>query len=210
MRNPSPPPTPHPTPPVIPNHAQTAPIVYPIAAEFNLWYNQGGATLTDHGESVTLDVPSSGAANELRCVGQAAPAAPYVLTAKLQLGSQLKNYHSAGLVVLDNATDRAIHFAVDYQGVVSVDQWTDTSTFNSNLGATNVWLGWMGWWKIEDDNVDLIFSVSREGLFWYEVFRHARTTWLASPDRLLLGNQAYNQAAPQANVWETCQSWAVS
>lgn len=208
MRNPSPeqviPPI-----PTVPNHAQTAPIVYPVAANFNLWYNQGGATLTDHGEAVTLDVPSSGATNELRCVGQAAPAAPYSLVAKLLPGSQEKQFHSAGIAVLDNATSRAVHMAIGSVGSVSVAQWTDTSTFSTTVGTADAFHGDMNWWKIEDDNVDLIFSISREGLFWYEVYRQVRTSWLASPDRITIANQAYNAAAPQANVWSTLQSWDV-
>lgn len=208
MRNPSPdqviPPI-----PTIPNHAQTAPIVYPVAANFNLWYNQGGATLTDHGESITLDVPSSGATNSLRCVGQVAPAAPYTVVAKLLPGSQMKQFHSAGIALLDNATQRVLHFAIGSLGSYSVGQWTNPTTFNATVGTVDAFRGDMNWMKVEDDNVDLIFSLSREGLFWFEVYRQARTAWLASPDRITIANQAYNAAAPQANVWATLQSWDV-
>lgn len=208
MRNPQPEPV-IPPPPTVPNIAQTAPIVYPVAADFATWFNQSTATLVDHGQAITLTKPSHGAAAQVSAVTDLTPAAPWVLTTKVIAAPPfIKNFTWSGICVGDSGTGRLITLSNGYNNLIRVGQWTNGTTYDSTVSeTTGTSIGWWEWWRIEDDGIDLIFSVSREGLEWLEVYRQARTTWLANPDAAGLAVQPTNQGAPSYKSWATCQSW---
>ena len=208
MRNPSPeqviPPI-----PTVPNIAQTAPIVYPVAANFAVWFNQGTAVLVDHGNAVTLTKPNHGAAAQVSAPAQLTPTAPWTLVAKVLAAPPfIKNFTWSGIMVGDTATGRLITMSNGYNNLLRIGTWTNGTTYGSTLSeTTGTSIGWWEWWKIEDDGIDLIFSVSREGLEFLEIFRHARTTWLANPDAVGPAVQPTNQGAPTYKAWATVQSW---
>ena len=208
MRNPSPeqviPPT-----PTVPNIPKTGDVVYPVAANFATWFNQSTATLVDHTEAIVLTKPSHGGTAQCSAVAQLTPAAPWVLESKVIAAPPfIKNFMWSGIMVGDTATGSMITMSNGYNNLIRIASWTNGTTYGATLSeTTGTTIGWWEWWKIEDDGVDLIFSVSREGLEWLEIYSQARTTFLANPDSVGPAVQPTNQGSPTYKAWATVQSW---
>lgn len=147
------------------------------------WVNQGAATVADQtgGMYFTWDE----VANNYRAFDRSYTA-PFKVTAKLHPWFYTTNTAPQfGIAVRDVATDRAI--AMSWAGVGgTVNKWTNLTTFNSTVfgSGTTSKIRDGAWWQIEDDNVDLFFRYSHDGINWITVFTEPRTTWVASPDRM--------------------------
>lgn len=159
------------------------------ASDFT-WTDQGSSTLTDEawGGLTAKIVETTGAWKTLY---KAAPTAPYKVTAHLSFGP--------GILFGTSGTGMGLGFAtsVDSKFVVgSIElgdacngwRFTDGSTFSAvtatfnrqpDHDAQNVWV------QIEDDNTNLHFRYSNDGIQFYTFARDPRTAFIAgAPNRI--------------------------
>ena len=122
--------------------------------------------------------------------------APYTVTTAFLPLLHHSDKTSCGIIMRESSTEKFIFFRLMYDTtssiskndlVISVDKYTDEDTFDSNyktLSAATL-LGSVVWFKMEDDNTDLIFSVSNDGKNFIEIDSQTRTDFLAGgPDEV--------------------------
>jgi hypothetical protein len=160
------------------------------SADFT-WTNQGGATLTDHNGSLTLRVPQGSGAN-FRIARRAAPTPPYSLTVGFQCFCPRDTSANNGSPLLGLAwrqsTSGKFHSfgfnsqATSVMRLVSED-WTDEATYAGTsrlLLSHSIWMQSVQWVKLEDDNTDLKYYVSPDGIEWVQLLSHARDAFLTT------------------------------
>jgi len=199
---------------VIPNHPLESPIVYPVAANFNRWFNQNGSVLTDLGDAVNLSAPAGGAGQNMNGVAQAAPATPWVVKARVQPQIIHKNYHSSGVFIGDMTTGRLITCTANaFDNQIVTSNWTTGTAFVGDIGDDAPHYSWgTTWFKLEDNGTNIVISISMTGLdsTWLTIYTAVNTAWLAAPDSVGICAQQRNQGNPLQSVSTTLQSWAVS
>ena len=143
--------------------------------------------------------------------------APYtVTTAFLPLLSHTDKT-SCGIIMRENSSEKFIFFRLMYDTtssiskndlVISLDKYTDEDTLDSNyktLSAATL-LGSVIWFRMADDNADLIFSVSNDGKNFIEIDSQTRTDFLAGgPDEVgfaINTNNTSGSAAMTLLSWE--------
>lgn len=171
------------------------------------WDNQGSASVaTDASGSLTLTYPVT-VAQSVRVLYKSAPTAPYTLTAKILFGpgySVSTSGSMGGIGFRENASGKLFFLAQEVENLVAAHKFTDPTTFSSTLASINA-RSQEAWLRIEDDNVDLNFSVSADGINWYEIGSEGRTTFMASaPDEIFWG---VNSLSSQDNALFHLQSW---
>ena len=172
------------------------------------WVNQGTATADDVNNSILLKIPADAGVN-LRGMELTAPSPPYAIIGGFHVShlavANAAGQPRAGLILRESGTGELYSFFIrkaitDIAGVqYNVQRWTNTTTFSAEQNAT-LWTppSDLVWLKIEDDNTDLNFSISEDGVNWVEIFSEGRTTFMAGgPDRIGFGaNASDTTAAP--------------
>lgn len=124
---------------------------------------------------------------------KSAPAAPWKVTACFQWGIGF-NYAShvgganasvCGLLCRENSTQEFILISVHAADRLDVNRYTNPTTFSAAVSgrfephsySSTIWL------QIEDDNVDLFWRCSHDGINWFEIASEGRTAFMAGgPD----------------------------
>lgn len=181
------------------------------------WVNQAGASAYDRGSHIVMEAPSGSLADNLHSLNITAPAAPYVIRAGFTFHSQrggtlLTNapYPQAGIHFRESSTGKFFALRVlPRQATASEERWNiqvkkmnNPTSFNSDPYHLPWCLGdGIIWFKLEDDNTDLKFSVGPNGKDWIEVYSEARTTWMSGgPDEVGFGiNVAEGTASGSLN-----------
>lgn len=184
----------------------------PIGESSFAWVNQGGATATDVLNGILLKIPTGAGAN-FRGKELTAPAAPYAVIGAIEMShvivANATGQPRGGLFFRESGTGEIISLMArtmtDRGGVsYNVQRWTDPTTFSAEV-HTSDWTINSGlvWFRIEDDNTDLNFSISNDGVNWREIHSEARTAFMAGgPDRIGFGaNASDTTAVPWMNVY---------
>lgn len=143
------------------------------------------------GGSILMKHDAQGAANDYALIVKSAPTVPWTLTVGFipNLLSEATNFPSAGVVVHQNSTGEFYNFFMISSGsqpgnVLRCHKFaspTSSATvfldFDNWSAATVVWL------KIEDNNTNLKFSYSTDGVHFLLLGEEARTTFL-TPDEI--------------------------
>lgn len=139
---------------------------------------------------------------------QAAPAAPYTLTARLRGFVPTTNFTSQGLVLSDS-TGKIITLALGSRGndnigsytapvhvCIQSDYWNSPTSYNSSPFG-GMAFSWCEYFRVKDDGTNLTFYISNDGDVWYEVATASRTAFLTSgPTRIGFGVNQYSGTAP--------------
>lgn len=174
--------------------------------------NMTNASKTDlTGGAIVMTHDTQGAANDVAMVVVSAPTAPWVLTVGFiaNLLNQGGDFPSCGPVVRENATGEFYqNQLVTFDGgtKIQVAKYTSPTATASVFVAGNRWsgAGHVSWMQIEDDNVDLIFRASVDGVNFVELGREARLTFL-TPDEIGFGIN--NFAAGNWEAMGTIVAW---
>jgi hypothetical protein len=102
---------------------------------------------------------------------------------------------SIGIVLRDSGGGRCLTFTIGYEGSTAsrmrVTEWNTSQNFNLDLWNDEVpmFLSALGFWlRVEDDGVNMIFSMSADGRTYWEVLSQARAAWLpGGGDQLGIG-----------------------
>lgn len=119
---------------------------------------------------------------------------PYTLTIGFVPNLEETDQTSCGLIVRDNTIGNFIFFRLMYDTnattkrnlILSVDKYTNEQFFDSNyitLSAGTL-IGSIVWFRMEDDNNDLIWSISNDGKNFMEIITQSRTDFLANPNQI--------------------------
>lgn len=148
--------------------------------------------LTDGaGGSVTLEDDTSGAGTDVRAAVISAPTAPWTMiwggygTWRNSGGAV---YPQGGACVRDSSTGELICSAfhcreTDFYAH-EVAKFNSPTSYNSSPVVLNPTPRGPVWWtKIEDNNTNLIVSVSYDGVIWIDLWSEARTAFL-NPDQI--------------------------
>ena len=178
------------------------------------WVNQGTATAQDIGSTILMTSDVGSAADNLQTLVIAAPSAPFNMRCAMTFhsvrgaaGISTAPYPQAGFHFRESSTGKIMGIRAlprtptagsEERWNVQVKKMTNATTFSASMVHT----GWSYgdgpiWFRIEDDNVDLIFYTGVNGTDWIEVFRETRTTFMATgPDQVGFGiNMAEGTAA---------------
>lgn len=174
------------------------------------WVNQSTATSTDVNNAILVKLAATTGAN-FNAKVISSSSAPYAMIGCIHmLGpivTEAVGQPRAGLVFRESGTGEMISFCArkrsDGGGVqLVVQRWTDATTFSAEqhseffaLSQERIWL------RIEDDNTDLNFSISADGVNWMEIYTESRTAFMAGgPDQVGFGGNA-NTSAGTDSFW---------
>jgi hypothetical protein len=178
------------------------------------WDNQGGATVSDDNGTILLAAPSASGEN-CRVLYRTAPSAPYTVIggfqAHIRRNDGVPNW---GLVFRKNS-DQKLHacgFSSDSFGACRFTMYnfnSPTSFSSTQYGREDcTFIGEVFWVKLEDDNTNLKFSVSFDGVEWLLLKSVSRTGFMSGgPDRIgfYLNNAASTNATAKIRLvhWST-------
>jgi hypothetical protein len=192
----------------------------PIDADYT-WVNQGAATATavDGAEELVMPAPLLSADSiHMRVQNVAAHTPitpPYTVTTAFYAGLDPENNTSCGMVFRESSTGKLIFFRLMYDDtaiskrdlVISLDKYTNQTTISGNYSVTSssVLKSNLIWMQIQDDNTNLIFSVSNDGQNFEQIDSRSRTDFLLTgPDQIGIG---VNSNTPTGAAYMTLISW---
>jgi hypothetical protein len=151
--------------------------------------NTTNATLTDEFGTIAVDKGTqSGLSPTLW--HRAAPSAPYSYIAAFRfLGFQNNSQPSIGMVLRKNSAAQNYLLSVGCRASsnpFAAVRKDNSGSFTALVGVANFYfVGEVIWMKIEDDNTDVKFYLSCDGVKWVQIASEARTTLMSGgPDRV--------------------------
>lgn len=159
------------------------------SADFT-WNNQGTSTITDQNGTMFLRCPGAGGEN-CRVLYRTAPSAPYSVIAAVQAWNIREGTCNYGLV-FRKASDSKLHAfgnSFDDFGPIrySLYNFNSSTSFSSTPYGRDdcTHVGEYMWFKIEDNNTNLLFYVSYDGVEWLLVHSLGRTSFMSGgPDQV--------------------------
>ncbi len=181
------------------------------------WINQSSATISSTDGPSVLTCPAPGGAGEnVNLRVQTTPTPPYTLLAGFVPQIEPVNNTSCGVVLRESSTGKFIFFRLLFNTasvitksdiVFSVDKYTNPTTFNSNYNLVSAGFlrGFVIWFKIVDDGVNLTWGYSNDGQNYTTITSQARTNFLLSgPDQV---GFAINSNTTSGGAGMTLLSW---
>lgn len=157
----------------------------PVLGDFT-WLSQGSSTTDTTLGGIKVAIPADpGTGVNLRVLHKS-KTAPYKVTGYFILNQSSQSYQSCGMGFYDPTGGRLVsmHFIVfdaDFS-YVEVCRWANTTTFTSApafslLNGAGIAIGYM---QIENDNTNLIFRISNNGIDWVTVYSEGKTAYLTT------------------------------
>ena len=179
------------------------PLTLPVVANFS-WVNQSTSTLETSRGAITIISPSSGNTEIHRSQVITLPSAPYTATMLISFAPSLTAFPTlAGPVLRDSGTSKMVCYQFRNDGVssangnlsLSIDKMTNSTTYSGSSYQTtitiNTWAGLLFWCRIQDDNTNRIFSVSKDGYNFIQVHSIGRTDFL-TPNQIGIDSNPVN------------------
>ncbi len=159
------------------------------------WVNQGSAVVTTPGAEVVLRTVFSASEN-LRIRVKTVPAAPYIVQMAFIPTFFDVNYSNCGMVLRDSGGGGLVTLDVRYNSALAATAAFSATTYNSPTSFNVLYTltpaspsvlpfqtGLCMWMQIQDDNTHRIFSVSNDGVNWFQVLSVTRTDFI-TPDQI--------------------------
>lgn len=149
------------------------------------WVNQGAATCSIVNGVLQMVAPAASGIN-FRLLTQATPSLPYEFTCKVALSNlPAATFPKTGLAIRESSTGKITHLCVHYDATVSgvnkvsVIDWTNPTTYSATAfdGAFTPAAG-VVYLRIVDNGVQHIFSISTDGITFYNILSRTRTSFL--------------------------------
>jgi len=148
------------------------------------WLNQGSASVAnDPWGGITMTVPETGT-TPWKLQYRTSPSPPYILTANLVFGGGMAygiSGSAMGLGFRESSSGKLMIGQVEVGDIANFNRWLGPSSFSA-AAASNETTDIIHndyWLQVEDDNTDLIYRLSTDGVTFYEVGRDARTVFMA-------------------------------
>jgi len=168
------------------------------------------------GGSILMKHDSQAAANDFALIVKAAPSVPWTVTVGFipNLSAEgASRFPSAGVVVHENASGEFYDFFVTARAAGILARCTKfdsptaagTAFLFSTFSHSGQWsMAKVAWLRIEDNNTNLIFSFSTDGVHFLVMGQEARTTFL-TPDEI--GFAVNNFGNTNSEAMATIVSW---
>lgn len=146
------------------------------------WYNQSSFTATISGTNVIFKAVAG--STYVTALMQAVPSAPFTMTCKVSILASVANYMGAGLFLHDTGSGKLKYFVNKYNSgwAPELTQFSNVSTFNATLARdalVNVIPATI-YLRIIDDNTNLKYQWSLDGVTYLELYTEARTTYFTA------------------------------
>jgi hypothetical protein len=181
------------------------------SADFT-WQNQGGATVADLAGTMAMRLPPSGS-NQIRSLLRSTPSAPWTWISAVNVtcfadddGAQNVNQ---GVCLRESSSSKLYLFGWNRSNTATpriyLEKWNNDTTFASVAYKITkpIFFGPLLWFKIEDNNTNVIFSIGSDGVEWFQVFSESRTTFMSStgPNQYgLSGNNGSNSSGSDSVI----------
>lgn len=153
------------------------------------WTNQGGASVSDLAGTILLRAPASSGTN-FRIFRRAAPSPPWTLVTAVRPHVQgidgSSNSSQLGICCRESSTGKFITLAVNRKNTdpmrFAIDHWTNETTYGGStpyLGKNQCFIGNVMWLRIIDDNTNLKFAISDDGVEFIQVLSQSRTALMS-------------------------------
>jgi len=147
------------------------------SADFS-WVNQSTASVTDETwGGMTMKTPSVSAFNH-RILVMTAPAAPWTLTAHVLFGPGYKSFGTdgsmMGILAHENSTGKFLSNSLRIGKGCGAFKFNSPTSYSATLGTSFDYYGDEMWLRLEDNNTNIISSISLDGINWLEQGSEAR------------------------------------
>ena len=186
-------------------------VTYPVTASF-AWGNQGAAAIDTTFGFTRLTCPST--TTNIRRRSKTPPATPYIVTAQMQIKDSGSSSRYGGLYFRETATSK-LHLwqFMTATNAFSLVNFSDDTTFSSNPANFTLEGSLLGslmpfWIRIRDNGTNLLFTGSRDGLYYFPEQSIGRTSFMAGgPNEIgFFGNVDGAAGILEMDIFD----WAVS
>lgn len=161
------------------------------------WVNQGSATASDQNGTIFLRSPPGGGGENCNILKRTAPSPSYTFQMACQVMKFREASENTGIIFREAATGKFITFGMSMTGTIPMGiasyRFTNATTYagTADLSITggntphNFFTGKYLWLRAQDDNTNLIFSASPDGVEFTQLLSIARTThFTTAPDEI--------------------------
>jgi hypothetical protein len=155
------------------------------------WINQGTASVTDENGTIVMRAPTASGEN-CRIQKRTAPSPTYSVIAALQCCAIKDGVNNFGIGFRESSSGKFTVIAMNIDGngpnYVSVYNFTSATSFTGNVQARTITFitGPYIWFKITDNNTNLIFYVSNDGINFIQIASVSRTAHMSGgPNEVL-------------------------
>lgn len=139
--------------------------------------------------SIVLDKAAQSAANNYALMVKSAPSPTWIWTVGIipnLPAEESADLPTIGACVRDNGTGEFYDFQIDKNGAVRVDKYSGPTASATAFLTGDAYCHPHGpyWLQVEDDNANLYFRISADGVNFVELGSEARTTHLSSVDQI--------------------------
>lgn len=162
------------------------------------WVNQSTAVITQAGGIVSITKNNEG--ENYSCRVHAIPASPYTITMAVRFFGLEENFNITGMVLRESSSGKLFTWGPRSEGERSnVNSRKQNSPTSHNSEPVNRPISPPGLWffRIVDNNTNLLFQYSADGKNFATFFTEARLTWLTSgADQVGIFMANYNGTGP--------------
>jgi hypothetical protein len=157
-------------------------ITYPVTADF-AWGNQGAASIDTTFGFTRLTSPST--STNIRRRGKSAPGTPYIVDAVIQYKDSGSASRYGGLFFRESSTSKLHLFQfMSTTNQFQIVNFTNDTTFSSNPANATLEGSLLGslapfYIRIRDNGTNLLFTASRDGLYYFTELSVGRTSFMA-------------------------------
>lgn len=160
-------------------------------------FNNTNTTIDKTGGVLNIKNEVDGGGGQVHGMYIAAPTAPYTISfKKLMLFNYIsggypafevgwRNSGSGKMVIMSEAMNAGGNSYFQYE------EYSNATTRDSYAGATISLYAQIPWLRIQDDNTNVKWWLSLDGIHWELIRSQARGTYLTTPDQLVLGINPY-------------------
>lgn len=183
------------------------PAYTPLKVADFAWVNQSTATATDSGGGINIVATTHSSNEGVEALVKTAPTLPYIFTVHMQDYSWMNAggaggwWYMAGIIIRNSTSGKLIIFGTKNDGTNSLPtaSYINITTYSSvTAGVANIYytagVAWDTsnlWFRIENNNTNRLYSMSRDGINWTQLYSEGNSTYMAE-----------NQIGIYTNPWQ--------
>ncbi len=169
--------------------------VTPLVSGNFSWTNQGGASVTDQTNGVSvLSTPAVNGSNSLRIRRMATPSRPYTIVMAFLARMGSGNFAEAGLIWRESGSGKLSVISIQNFSSAICSHWTNETSFNASIAAVAMAAVGPYWLKITEDSTNRTGWFSIDGITWYQIAQEGRTNFLTADQVGYYANNSNNVA----------------
>lgn len=171
------------------------------------WVNQGTSVASDYTSGGIFMQAPVGASINLRALVISQPSTPYTVTSAVLFGvgsdgaTSISGGDSVGLCFRESGTGKLATVGYRGNGNVISQAFTSPTVFGTNNALKSWRVNGPLWCQLENDGTNLNYSVSIDGINWYQLHTELLATWFTTaPDQVgLFIHNGNNHSITQAS-----------